>query len=79
MTQPDAAKLNVSSLRTPNAALDALRWEWDVAYDISVDEDGWHARRGDGKGSVMTASTPDELRRQIIEDYQFKRVQRSGQ
>ena len=45
MTQPDAPKLNVSPLRTPNAALDALRREWDVAYDISVDEDGCQHRR----------------------------------
>jgi hypothetical protein len=55
-------------------ALDALRYDWGDAYDIGVDE--WQARRKDGKGGLIEAATPDQLRRLIIEDYTFLPVPR---
>jgi hypothetical protein len=51
------------------AALEALRWNWDEAYHIGCDEGLWWYRRRDGKGATETATTPDHLHTQIITDY----------
>jgi hypothetical protein len=57
------------------AALEALRWNWGTAYDIGCNEaDGWHARRRDGKGRLITTDWPGELRSQIVADYTFRAV-----
>jgi hypothetical protein len=45
-------------------ALDALRMSWGDVYDIGHEYDRWVARRRDGRGA-LTASTPDELNRQM--------------
>lgn len=45
-------------------ALDALRMSWGDVYDIGHEHDRWVARRRDGRGA-LTASTPDELNRQM--------------
>jgi hypothetical protein len=47
------------------------------AYDIAVsDEAGWRARRRDGKGGPIEAPTPDDLRKQIVDDYTLMPVPR---
>lgn len=58
------------------AALDALRWHWDEAYDIGVEDGQWWYRRKDGIGGRETAATPDELRARIIVDYTVLPVHR---
>jgi len=56
-------------------ALEALRWDWGDAYEISHDdEDGWHARRRDGLGSLLTAPGSDELYKVIADDYRLRPV-----
>jgi hypothetical protein len=59
-------------------ALAALWFSWDQAYEIGIDADGqWRARRRDGLGERMAADDPDDLRRQIRADYEFKPVERA--
>jgi hypothetical protein len=63
----------------PQAALEALRWNWDSAYDIGFDrEHGWTARRKDGRGALIEAGWPEELRREILADYMDMPVSRVG-
>jgi hypothetical protein len=58
-------------------ALAALWFDFDQAYKIEVTENGdWRWRRLDGLGGWMTESGPDELRRQLCEDYDLKPVTR---
>lgn len=58
-------------------ALEALLFDYDQAYRIEVSEDGeWRWRRLDGLGGWTTTSGPDELRRQIRNDYLLKPVPR---
>ena len=58
-------------------ALAALWFDYDEAYKIEVTGDGeWRWRRLDGLGGWTTASGPDELRRQVREDYDLKPVPR---
>jgi hypothetical protein len=58
-------------------ALDALRLDYAQAYRIEVTEDGeWRWRRLDGLGGWATACGPDELRREVREDYLLKPVPR---
>jgi hypothetical protein len=56
--------------------LEALRWDWGDAYEIGLGDRQWHARRKDGKGALIEAPTPDDLRKQIVEDYTFMPVPR---
>jgi hypothetical protein len=45
------------------AALEALRWDWDTAYLIGHDDKrGWWAARRDRIGGLLTAGSPDALR-----------------
>jgi len=44
-------------------ALSALIYGWGDAYEIRRDEEGWHARRRDGLGRVMTE---DQLARVLL-------------
>jgi hypothetical protein len=56
-------------------ALTALWFDYDQAYEVEVTENGdWRGRRLDGLGGWMTESGPDELRRQLREDYDLKPV-----
>jgi hypothetical protein len=59
-------------------ALDALRFGWGDAYEITAgDADaGWTARRRDGKGGAIEAPTADDLHRLIVENYTFMPVPR---
>jgi hypothetical protein len=59
-----------------DATLDALRWNWGDAYDIGCDDGVWWFRRRDGIGSQETASSPDALRRAIVDDYTFRPMRR---
>jgi hypothetical protein len=56
-------------------ALEALRFGWGDAYEISCDG-GWQARRRDGLGGVITAPDPDALWTAIKDDYALKAVPR---
>jgi hypothetical protein len=56
-------------------ALEALRFGWGDAYEISCDG-GWQARRRDGLGDDITAPDPDALWAAICEDYALKPVPR---
>lgn len=58
-------------------ALRALRHGWGDAYDIGCDsEHGWHARRRDGKGGVITADDADGLWTAVRVDYAARPVPR---
>jgi hypothetical protein len=58
-------------------ALAALSFDYDQAYQIELTENGdWRGRRLDGLGGWMTGSSPDELGRQLREDYDLKPVPR---
>jgi hypothetical protein len=49
-------------------ALDMLQWNWGSAYLITGSGQHWLAQRRDN-GQTLTASSPEELRTLIIEDY----------
>ena len=69
--QPQAARMAIDD------ALETLRWHWGDAYEIGLDDEhGWHAKRRDGLGGLLTASGPDELYRVIEADYALKHVPR---
>ncbi|HEX6520955.1 MAG TPA: hypothetical protein VF070_13230 [Streptosporangiaceae bacterium] len=57
-------------------ALDALRWHWGDAYRIGVYEGEWQAWRKDDLGGALCAPGPDELNKQIVDDYTFRPVRR---
>lgn len=50
-------------------ALDALRLLWGDVYGIGREHGQWAARRQDGRGAPLTAETPDELNRQMRDDW----------
>jgi len=67
-----------SSTIADKHALEALRWDWGDAYDIGHDDEhGWHARRRDGLGDLLTAPGADELYKVIADDYALKAVPRN--
>jgi len=71
----DAGRPQASLRPWEEAALEALRWDW--AYLIGHDDErGWWAARRDRIGALMTTDGPDELRREISEDYALKPVPR---
>lgn len=49
--------------------LAVLRWNWGRAYEIEHDAGVWRARRRDGRGSEITASSPEVLRDGMFRDY----------
>ena len=57
-------------------ALSALIYGWGDAYEIWHDSEGWHARRRDGLGEVMTEDQPDVLYNAIFGNYITKPVPR---
>ena len=60
----------------PLGGLDALRWNWGIAYEIESADTGYRARRRDGLGGWMTADELDALRNDILSDYLLKPVKR---
>ena len=65
------------SMAARDQALEALRFHWGDAYEIGEDDEhGWWAKRRDGKGGLITAADPDELRRLIYEDHDLMPVPR---
>ena len=56
-------------------ALRDLQWHWEEAYEITGAARHWiaHRRRN---GRMLAASSPDELRALIIEDYAGQQVPR---
>lgn len=67
---------DMPALPGERAALEALQWNWGEAYDIGCDDGQWWFRRKDGNSATETASTPDELRNQIVLDYSLCPVRR---
>ena len=57
-------------------ALSALIYGWGDAYEIWHDEVGWHARRRDGLGGIMTEDEPGALYNAIFDNYTMKPVPR---
>jgi hypothetical protein len=55
-------------------ALEALRFTWGDAYDISAEDGLWQARRKDSLGGPITASLPDSLNRDIRDDWTLNPV-----
>lgn len=49
--------------------LEALRHEWDDAYEFGTGPDGFWARRRDGLGGALVSEDPGELRRMVSEDH----------
>lgn len=74
--EPDDDTWDIPALPGQQAALEALQWHWGEVYDIGCDDGQWWYRRKDGKGGRETATTPDDLRRQIAADYTFMPVLR---
>lgn len=74
----DAAGWQAAGLTPGNRyALEGPRFDLGEAYDIAVsDEAGWRARRRDGKGGPIEAPTPDDLSKQIVDDYTLMPVPR---
>lgn len=56
-------------------ALDALRWCWESAYEVFIEETTglWCARRLDGLGAIE-GNGPDELRREMLSDWVLRPV-----
>ena len=56
-------------------ALEALRWCWEAAYEVFIDETTglWCARRLDGLGTIE-GSGPDRLRIEIFDDWTLRPV-----
>jgi hypothetical protein len=52
-----------------------LQWNWGEAYLITGAAGHWIAHRRDN-GQMLAASSPDELRELIIEDYAGQQVLR---
>jgi hypothetical protein len=60
------------------AALEALEFNWGDAYEIGCEDGEWWFGRRDGIGGRERASAPDELRRMIVADYEFRPVRKDG-
>ena len=54
--------------------LEALRWDWGPAYEITMTVGGLRAERRDGLGGPIDAAGPEELRRAMWHDYAVKPV-----
>jgi hypothetical protein len=54
-------------------ALEALRWFWEAAYEVFIEETTglWCARRLDGLGTIE-GSGPDGLRMEILDDWTLR-------
>lgn len=55
-------------------ALDAMRWLWGDCYTVDVRSGTWTAKRLDGLGGEIEAAYPDDLNREIRNDYATKPV-----
>jgi hypothetical protein len=62
--------------RSDRNTLEALRLDWDTAYQIEIADGEWRARRLDGLGGWMYAGSAEELRSQMVADYLMKPVPR---
>jgi hypothetical protein len=72
---PQAAGNTVDAVA--RAALESVRYDWGDAYDIGYDDEhGWHAKRRDGRGDILTAPNPDGLYEVIAADYRDRPVGR---
>jgi hypothetical protein len=49
--------------------LNGIRWHWDTAYAIGLDDGVWTATPVADPATVLTADTADELRALIRADY----------
>ena len=58
-------------------ALEDLQWNWGSAYLITGAAGHWLAQRRDD-GQTLTASSPEQLRTLIIEDYAARPVSRDA-
>jgi hypothetical protein len=67
---------SASAAGDDQSALAELHWHWGVAYEISLAEDGWAARRRTGT-SLLAGSSADELLRLIRADYAENSARRS--
>ena len=57
--------------------LDAVRFHWEDAYEITRDADGLcRAARRDGLGKALEAKDPEILTKLIAADYQARPVSR---
>jgi hypothetical protein len=56
-------------------ALEALRWCWETAYDVFIEDATglWCARRLDGLGTIE-GNDPDGLRREMLDDWALRSV-----
>lgn len=56
-------------------ALEALRWCWEDAYEVFIEEATglWCARRLDGLGTIE-GNGPDGLRIEILDDWALRPV-----
>jgi len=56
-------------------ALEALRWCWDAAYEVFIEETTglWCARRLDSLGTIE-GNGPDGLRIEILDDWVLRPV-----
>ena len=50
-------------------ATEAFQLTWGQAYDIAFTGGAWQARRRDGRGTVITGTTPDALTVAIRADW----------
>jgi hypothetical protein len=64
-------------MKTMMTALEDLKWNWGEVYAITGAAGHWLAQRRDNQ-RTLTASSPDELRELIIEDYAAEPVAREG-
>lgn len=55
--------------------INLLDYHWGEAYDLAVTRSGWVAKRLDNNRALV-ASSPEELRELIIEDYAAEPVSR---
>lgn len=67
----------MSISKEDQTALNVLRWHWDEAYEISIVNDLWVARRKDN-GRIVQAADPTRLRDKIIKDYSRQPVPRDA-
>ena len=60
---------------TAQDQLQDLQWNWSGAYKITAAGGHWLAQRRDD-GHTLTASSPEELRDLLAEDYRSRPVSR---
>jgi hypothetical protein len=59
----------------PRDPLARLQWDWPGAYAITGAADRWVAQRADN-GRLIVASSPDDLRELLKQDYEAEAVPR---